>query len=471
MDIKVSKSDFIWSYFAQFFNIAAGLLTLPLILHMLSTEEIAMNYLMMTIGSMVAMIDFGFAPQFGRNITYVFSGAQQLEKVGLNNEISDNINYHLLRCLIDVAKKVYRYMSIIVLLLMLTLGTWYIYMITDGFLLVKNSLLIWGLYSLSTYFNVYFFYYSSLLSGRGLVKEERKAMLASRSTYLVLSYILLLCGQGLIGLCIANLISPFVSRWLSYYYFYDNKLVRFLSLEKSTSQEIRELFVKIWYNAKRLGITTIGGYAVLKFCLFIAGLYLTMTEVSSLGLMMQLVNVITAVSTTFFITLIPRMTSYKVGKEYNKLISLFSWAMNVFYIIYISLSIFILAFGPILLSMIGSNATLPVTTVTICYLLVTFLEQNHGLYAAVITMGNSVPYFKAGIISGFFVCIGDILVLQFTNTRLLGLVLVQGLVQLVYQNWYWPRWVCKELNISFCLIVKNGFEESFNRISNCLRKR
>ena len=75
-----------WSYIAQFFNVGAGFITLPLVLNKLSTEEIAMNYLMMTIGAMVALIDFGFSPQFGRNISYVFSGAQTLEKEGRARE-------------------------------------------------------------------------------------------------------------------------------------------------------------------------------------------------------------------------------------------------------------------------------------------------------------------------------------------------------------------------------------------------
>ena len=157
MDIIISKSDVVWSYIAHFFRIGTGVLTLPLILHMLSTEEIAMNYLMMTIGTMVAIIDFGFAPQFGRNITYVFSGAQQLEKEGLNTDVGNSINYHLLQCLIDVAKKVYGYMSIIVLILLLTGGTFYMYKVTEGFTSVKNSCLIWIIYSISTCFNVYFY--------------------------------------------------------------------------------------------------------------------------------------------------------------------------------------------------------------------------------------------------------------------------------------------------------------------------
>ena len=169
MEINVAKGDVIWSYISQFFNIGSGFIVLPLILHMLSTEEIALNYLMLTIGSMVALIDFGFAPQFGRNISYVFSGAQDLKKQGLSEEVEDKINYHLLKNLIDVAKRVYFYMSIIVLVIMLSFGTLYIYFVTNGFETVQNSLLVWVVYSISTYFNIYFYYYSSLLAGRGLI--------------------------------------------------------------------------------------------------------------------------------------------------------------------------------------------------------------------------------------------------------------------------------------------------------------
>ena len=74
-NIKISKKDLIWSYITQFFQMASGLITLPLILKMLSEEVIGLNYLMLTISSLIALFDFGFAPQFGRNITYLFSGA------------------------------------------------------------------------------------------------------------------------------------------------------------------------------------------------------------------------------------------------------------------------------------------------------------------------------------------------------------------------------------------------------------
>jgi hypothetical protein len=41
------------------------------------------------------------------------------------------------------------------------------------------------------------------------------------------------------------------------------------------------------------------------------------------------------------------------------------------------------------------------------------------------------------------------MILKFTNFGLLGMILVQGVVQLCYNNWKWPMVVCKELETSF----------------------
>ena len=81
--IKITKKDVLWSYFAQIFTVASGLITLPLILKLLSAEEIGMNYLMLSLGALVSLFDFGFTPQFSRNIAYVFTGAQVLQKEGV----------------------------------------------------------------------------------------------------------------------------------------------------------------------------------------------------------------------------------------------------------------------------------------------------------------------------------------------------------------------------------------------------
>ncbi|MBE6287645.1 MAG: polysaccharide biosynthesis protein [Mediterranea massiliensis] len=459
MDISITKKDVIWSYLAQFFNIASGFITLPLILSMLSTEEIAMNYLMMTVGTLVALIDFGFNPQFGRNVTYVFSGAQKLNKDGLIGVQTGSVNYHLLKGLIDVAKTTYRLMSLIVLVLMLTLGTWYIYIVTDSFSNVDNSFIIWILYSISTFFNIYFYYYSSLLTGSGQIKESKQALLANRLGYIILAYVMLLMGWGLMGVVLANLISPFLGRVLSHYYFYRPELRDIINNIKVTKEEKKELFNVIWYNAKKLGINFIGAYAITRFAMFIAGLYLSMEDIASYGLMSQLVSILVGVSNVFFSAFIPSINNYKVLGEDDKLIRNFARSQAVFFSLYIIGSLVIVLLGPYFLDLIKSNAVLPAKYILILYLIITLLENNHANFATVITAGNKVPFVSAALISGGFICVLDFLVLQFSSLGMFGIVLVPGLVQLAYNNWYWPKWVLDDYNMNISGFVHCGYKE------------
>lgn len=465
MQITLTKKDIVWGYFAQFFSMASGILVLPFILRLLTPEEIGMNYLMLTVGSMVSLFDFGFAPQFGRNISYIFSGAQVLLKEGveLNEGEKKDVNYHLLATMINTAKYIYRILSFIVLFIMLTFGTLYIYKVTNGFQNVHNSLLIWVVYSISTFLNVYYTYYTSLLSGQGKIMETKKAMVYSKITYVVLVLVLLFSGVGLLGVCIANLISPFVNRYLSHRYFFTDELKSKIEVFIIAKKEELELFSIIWYNSRKLGVVFIGAYAITRFGIFLAGLYLPLTVVSSYGLMMQLVGIILTVSGTLFTIFEPKLSALKVLNNKDEFLKSFSFSMGVSYLLFVLGALCLLFIVPPLLTLMKSNAVLPPTGIVLLYLIVMLLENNHSFFATIIVIGNNVPFMWISIITGGLIAIGSYFSLAFTSMGLLGLVLVQGIVQLAYNNWKWPYVVCKEFGISFFYFIYISILEVFNK--------
>ena len=63
MEIHITKKDVLWGYIAQFFNIGAGILLLPVILKLLPADILGVWYIFLTISSLVQMIDFGFHPK------------------------------------------------------------------------------------------------------------------------------------------------------------------------------------------------------------------------------------------------------------------------------------------------------------------------------------------------------------------------------------------------------------------------
>lgn len=457
--VVVTKKDVIWSYVAQFFNLGSGLITLPLILSMLSAEEIGMNYLMITVSTMVGLLDFGFAPQFARNITYVFAGVHELKKEGVA-ESNGYIDYNLLNNMIEVAKMVYSRLALLTLFIMLTFGSIYIYYVTDGFLNVGSPEITWIVYSISVYFNVYYFYYSSLLTGRGLVSESKKAMIAQRLTYIILTFLLLFAGTGLLGVVIANLISPFVGRFFSYRYFYDAEINKNLISAEKSKEKQKELFGTIWYNAKKLGLVFLGSYAINRFGMFIAGLFLPLREIASYGLMIQIFSIITAISTTFNSSVQPEFASFRTEGNNKKLLERFSYTMIVYYSLFVAGSCALIFIGPYVLDLIKSNAELPAMLILVIYAVILLLENNHSMFATLIVTDNKVPFVESSIICGIAICVFSYLSLRYTESGLLGLVLVQGVCQIVYSNWKWPYVVCRQFNISFLRFLKIGIVET-----------
>jgi len=464
--IKITKKDVLWSYFAQIFSVASGLITLPLILKLLSAEEIGMNYLMLSLGALVSLFDFGFTPQFSRNIAYVFTGAQVLKKEGVAVTETSTINYRLLATMIHTAEFVYRRLAFVVLVVMLTLGTYYIYYVTKGFANIDNSLSIWVLYSIGIFFNIYYSYYASLLIGKGLIMESKKAMVYSRVVYIFLAFVFLFAGLGLMGVVLANLIAPFVNRYFSYRYFFTLELEEKISAYTISKKEKLDLFKIVWYNAKKLGLVFVGAYAINKLSIFLAGLYLPLSDIGSYGLMIQLFGLLTMVSGMFFTVFEPRFSSLRTKGDNLALIREFAFSMNIYYLTFISGAIGLVYLGPYFLSLISANVTLPSFFIMSLFAIVLFLEGNHSNFATLIVTNNSVPFVTSALVAGFFIGLGDYISLKYTGYGILGLVAVQGLVQLAYANWKWPFVVCREFKINLISFLSLGMIESLNRLKS-----
>jgi len=469
--IKISKKDIYWSYFAQIFSVASGLITLPLVLKLLSAEEIGMNYLMLSLGALASLFDFGFTPQFSRNITYIFTGAQLLKKEGVTVTETSAINYRLLATMVHTAEFVYRRLAFVVLVFMLTLGTYYIYYVTKGFTNIDNSLTIWVLFSTGTFFNVYYSYYTSLLIGKGLIMESKKAMVYARVVHILLTVVFLLSGLGMLGLVLANLIAPFVNRFISYRYFFTDELNEKINIYTISKKEKLELFEIVWYNAKKLGLVFVGAYAINKLSIFLAGLYLSLSDIGSYGLMIQLFYLLSVVSGMFFNVFEPRFSSLRTRGDEKLLIKEFAFSMSIYYLAFIIGAIVLLYIFPYFFSLINSNLTLPSFHIMFFFAVVIFLEGNHSHFASFIITNNNVPFVTSALIAGFFIGLGDYISLKYTSYGILGLVAVQGLVQVLYANWKWPLVVCNEFKIDFKSFFALGMSESLNRLKLQLNGR
>lgn len=451
MEITVSKKDVLWGYMAQFFNLATGLITLPLILKLLSADEVGFNYILISINSIVVLLDLGFSGQFSRYLTYIFSGAQKIQKDGISKEYSDTINEHLLASTIKTARRIYLIISLITSFFLLTFGTWYIYKITGEFTSVNNTILIWSIFCLSSFFNVYFLYLNAFLLGRGLVKEAKQALVYSKIVQVIITFAMLLSGCGLLSVVVANFLAPFVLRYFAYKEFFTIEIKKIIDNNIIYNYEIKEIFSILWYNAKKMGLIGVLSSAIGYASTLVMGSYLPLVDVASYGLLVQLTGVIVGIGTIHFYSIAPQLSSLMVTKKYSEIRRCFGESIFIFYIISVLGSIGVIAIK-VIFELCEFDTQLPQLFIVILFYIYRFLEQNQSLFSQLFLFQNDLRFFNCavwtGIISFASLCFS--LYLEF---GLVGVVLSQSIPLFSYAAWKWP----KDAVIEYEFCIKNDF--------------
>lgn len=470
MEVQVTKRDVLFGYFAQIFNYGTGVIVLPVILNKLSAEEIGMNYVMLSVGALASMADFGFSGQIGRNVTYVLSGAKKIYRNEIETiEKNDKVDFKLLKTIVDASKFLYKRLSIVVLFLLLTLGTLYMYHITEGFSNVANSLPIWIVFAVSTYFNLYYLYYNSLLTGAGLVMEQKLATIYSKITYIVICFALIFSGCGLISVVIANLISPFVARYYSYRKFYSEEMRSSLPKDKSNKDEVKEALSDIWATAKKSGTNTIGHYVGTQGSTFIAGAYLPLAVTAQWGLMVQLFGVVQGIASNMAMSYYPEYCKQRLRGDNKAFIRLTSLSITSMIALLVTGGLAIIVLCPWLINILGSDTTMPSVSLMFAYLLYLVVLSNAQIFAMMMSARNVIVSPVAVLSTSAAQILLTIALLQFTNIGIWALLLGPAISGCAYTLWKWMVLELKEMNLSILAFYSIGIKETKSLSNRLIR--
>ena len=447
--IQIGRKDIFWNYSATFLKIAASVLLLPLILRMLSSEMVGIWSIFMTITAFANLLDFGFSPSFTTNVTYVFSGVTKLKTKGFENISTKKqpIDYGLLKGVIRSMRWLYLRMALILFLILATVGSYYIYSVLQNYSGDKQEVYIaWIILCLINTYNIYTLYYDSLLQGKGLVKRSKQIVIVGQTVYLVIASTLIMFGFGLIAIVSAQASSVLLVRWLSYRSFYTVEIKKFIQLAIPRSQ--KEVLKAIYPNALKIGLTSLGAFMVLRSAMVIGSLHLSLAEIASYGITMQLISVIASLASIYTTTYQPKIAQLRVGQNNKAIKELYLKGQLVLLLTFIAGGLGLILTGHWALNLIGSKTQLLSASLIGIALLVSFLENNHSMAGNILLTKNEVPFFKASLVSGCISVTLLLLLFQFTNIGLLAMILAPGLAQLLYQNWKWPYEVYKELEIT-----------------------
>lgn len=443
----IGKKDIIWSYVATIFRVGAGIILWPFILSQMSAETVGIWNVMITIMGFVALLDFGFQPSFARNISYIFSGVTKLQKVGIQTAVSDgNINFSLLKGTLNAMRKFYRWMALGVFVILGIAGTAYFYYILQKYSGDRTDAMIaWILLIAINSYNVYTLYYNALLLGKGYIRRERQIMILSQCVYLSLAIVLIYAGYGLTAIVSSQAVSIILQRILSYRVFFTKELKQ--QLLHTEADETKDILRAISPNAVKVGLTQLGGFCVTKSALLIGSAFLTLEETACYGITLHIIDILARCSTVYYQSITPKIAQSRANKDVIKLKHYFVCSIGILVATFLLGGAAIAFLGNWGLNIIGSETKFLPTIMLCVMLLVYLLETNHSIAAGFISADNRIPFFIPSLLSGLGTVVLLWLFLSIFKWGVWGMILSQGIAQLVYQNWKWPSMVIKELNI------------------------
>lgn len=465
MNIKLTNADAFWSYAAVILSAGIGIIMMPLILVFLGDDDVAMYYIFSNLSTIAFLFDFGFSPSISRSMAYAWAGANRLSSYGVVDDVneSNKPNFLLIKKIMSSCKVLYIVLASMCLFLCATLGTIYIWKVTQniGF---ENYFVSWIIYAVAIFLNVLYGYYAVFLRGVGAVSSVNIALVIARVVQLILTVVLLLMGKGLLGVAIAYLAYGIIFRYIAKkkYYNYCNIEEEIKKIEEKVSKDdIKQIIKTVWPNTWRDGLVTLSNYLLTQAITIIASMFLTLLETGIYSLSVQLVSVVGSVASTMNTACGPVIQSSYILKNDRMLkrkVSLVVVSLIYIYAIGILGLIFV---GRPIVSWLKPSYELDVL-ILISVAISQFVVLYRNSYCCFFSCTNRLFYYKSFVASSLFCVVLAIILTKEMKMGVYGLVLSQIISQLIYNVWKWPMLAKKELSITSKEVFIFGTSEIIN---------
>ena len=425
------------TWISSFVKFGNALFILPIVLLRFTEPEIAVWLLFNLINSLSFIADSGFGPTMIRAASYFYSGMNEIpgniNQYKMNYQKVSDTNYNGLMRLLNTYTTAYVLLGVFSILLLLTVGQ---FIVTNAIKLVNtNNQLITAYYVLviRSLFWIQYIKWSSFIQGVDKVADIKKAEAISETGKIIAMFIILLLGGRILELMVIDLIFSILIYIYSKYYvkkWFDMKGHKYIPKLKFNWTLFKTLWPANWRFAGMLygSFLTTHGVSVIVSQLNNASL------IASYLLTHKLILYIRQVSQTPLYANLPRIFQLMAKKNYKYLKIFCARNIVIGLSIQFALLIGLLFFSKPAMSFLDVNTALLPISIMIIMAVSIMLELHHGFHAQVYMGSNHVPFLLPGIISGIFILgIGSYVINIY---GIIGLVLTQLLVQLLFNNWY-----------------------------------
>ena len=436
------KSAVIWSWVFNTLRLATGLILLPLVLRKFSATDYGMYVVLLSLVRFVPIIDFGFGPTIGRFVSYAYGGAQTLQARGVQKSAdSGQPNYVLLWQLLATTRRLYRYMTLAILVILGICGTYAVELRIHESSSVLITRLAWATTLAAALLDIYWSWWNTYLTGMNQVLMAARIGALAMVVRFTLSVVLLLSGAGLLSLPVAGLVASLLERQLA-----RAQCLKLLQGKPSANPQIfRETLRILWPNTWRLGVQFLSFYLTINANILICQGKFGLADTGKYGLATQLMGIAAAMSAVWTQTKWPLIAQYQARHEFARLRQILwprVWLQSLTFLMLASGVVFL---GPTLLQWFGHGKEMLPQSWMLVLVAVTFLDMQFSLWTTLISTGNHLPHLWHTIATNVLSFTLSLSLVNFTSLGLGAFVLGPLLAGCLFNYWHWPFFAARSI--------------------------
>ena len=447
---KIWDSPTMMTWGSFFSRSLSLIIVLPLILTRLSTEEIALWYLFMTIISFQMLVDVGFSPTFSRVIAYAMGGANIDDLKSPKGQNNGQANWETLELICSEMRGIYFRLGLLWPVLLVVFGTLALIKPVSHVQNTFSAWSAWGVILIVSTVTLRGNIYSAYLQGTNYIALLRRWEAITSLGAIVTSFLVLILGGKLLGLVVAHqgwqLLNILRNRWLSRVV-EDGHFKNF-----SKRKQNKKVFDAVWPSAWRSGVGHFMTYGLIQASGILYAQVGTVASIASYLLALRLIQTVSQFSQAPFYSKLPVFARLFAENKRSAVVALAKRGMRLSYWCYVAGFIGLGIAGEPLLKFIGSNADFPDSLLWSLLGLAFFVERYGAMHLQLYSITNHIIWHIANGVSGIIYIFVSLIIFQFIGVYAFPVGIIAG--YLGFYSWYSAIHSYRAFKLNFIVFEK-----------------
>lgn len=440
------KSPTIMTWMSYSTRALSLFIVLPLILKKFSAPEISLWYLFSAIIVLLNLADLGFKATFSRIISFAVGGAEDVGiQIGNTKTNKLSPNWSLIEKICSNMNLIYKYLTVLLLLLLVTVGTWSLIKPISMVANQDEAWTAWIIVIISSIIKFYGTIYQNYLEGLNKIALIRRIESFMSLGSIFTSITVLLLGGSILDLVIAFQIWGVLNTVRNWYLARIVEEGRYKRFEKQPFDSI--MFNKIWQPAWRSGLSGFMSNGLTQLSGILYAQIGPPEIVAGYLLALRIITQIKEVSMAPFYSKIPLMARLRVEGNLKQLTSIAQRGMFMGHLVFVLGVLIVAVFSESLLKFIDSNIYFVSNNFWLLLAFAFFVHRYGAMHMQLyLTTNHVISHIADGISGVLFVLSGFLLVHQIEIYAIPVAMLVG---YLGFYSWYAVGYSLRSIEYNF----------------------